>query len=120
MAAIYRFHPRFADEDFPIWYGEPVGANHGRAMLEGGDVMPAGGGVVLIGMGAWIGTLFSIYLTFLEPFVIGATCMWCISSAVVMMALLWITAGPAIEAWHRLRDEPVEPSGGPSLIGSVD
>ena len=35
------------------------------------------------------GTLFSIYLTFLEPFVIGATCAWCLTSAVVMTLLLW-------------------------------
>jgi uncharacterized membrane protein/thiol-disulfide isomerase/thioredoxin len=41
---------------------------------------------------AFFGTLFSIYLTFLEPFVIGATCMWCLSSAALMTALLWITA----------------------------
>jgi uncharacterized membrane protein len=34
-----------------------------------------------------IGTLFSVYLTFLEPFVIGATCMWCIVSAIVMTIL---------------------------------
>jgi uncharacterized membrane protein len=34
------------------------------------------------------GVLFSIYLTFLEPFVIGATCMWCLSSAVLMIILL--------------------------------
>lgn len=34
-----------------------------------------------------LGTLFSIYLTFLEPFVIGATCMWCLTSAVVMTIL---------------------------------
>jgi uncharacterized membrane protein len=34
-----------------------------------------------------LGTLFSIYLTFLEPFVIGATCLWCLSSAVIMTAL---------------------------------
>ena len=33
------------------------------------------------------GVLFSIYLTFLEPFVIGATCMWCLSSAVIMIML---------------------------------
>jgi len=33
------------------------------------------------------GTLFSIYLTFLEPFVIGATCMWCLTSAVIMTIL---------------------------------
>ena len=35
------------------------------------------------------GTLFSIYLTYLEPFVIGATCAWCLSSAVVMTLLFW-------------------------------
>jgi uncharacterized membrane protein len=34
-----------------------------------------------------VGVLFSIYLTFLEPFVIGATCLWCLSSAVIMTAL---------------------------------
>lgn len=36
------------------------------------------------------GAGFSAYLTFLEPFVIGATCMWCLSSAVVMLLLLWL------------------------------
>lgn len=41
---------------------------------------------------AGVGTLFSIYLTFLEPFVIGATCLWCLTSAVLMTALLWISA----------------------------
>jgi uncharacterized membrane protein len=34
-----------------------------------------------------IGFLFSLYLTFLEPFVIGATCLWCLSSAVIMTFL---------------------------------
>jgi len=38
-----------------------------------------------------IGVLFSIYLTFLEPFVIGATCAWCLSSAVIMTLLLLLT-----------------------------
>ena len=33
------------------------------------------------------GVLFSIYLTFLEPFVIGASCLWCLSSAVIMTIL---------------------------------
>jgi uncharacterized membrane protein len=37
---------------------------------------------------AWFGLLFSIYLTFLEPFVIGATCVWCIISAVLMTLIL--------------------------------
>jgi len=38
------------------------------------------------------GTLFSMYLTFLEPFVIGATCSWCLTSAVTMTLLLLATA----------------------------
>ncbi len=37
---------------------------------------------------AFGGTLFSIYLTFLEPFVIGATCLWCLSSAVIITAIM--------------------------------
>ena len=40
---------------------------------------------------ALLGTLFSLYLTFLEPFVIGATCLWCLTSAAVITALLWLT-----------------------------
>ncbi len=38
---------------------------------------------------ALVGVLFSIYLTYLEPFVIGATCAWCITSAVSMTLILW-------------------------------
>lgn len=45
------------------------------------------------------GILFSIYLTFLEPFVIGATCMWCLSSATLMTLLLWVTTPLAAQAW---------------------
>lgn len=37
------------------------------------------------------GLLFSIYLTFLEPFVIGATCAWCLTSAVIMTILFWLS-----------------------------
>jgi uncharacterized membrane protein len=61
--------------------------------------------LVLMAVCAFGGTLFSAYLTFLEPFVIGATCMWCISSAIVMLLLLWVTAGPGWAAWQRSRDE---------------
>ncbi|WP_313305209.1 arginine deiminase [Stutzerimonas balearica] len=49
-ATIYRFHPTFANADFRVWYGDPE-LDHGLATLEGGDVMPLGNGVVLIGMG---------------------------------------------------------------------
>jgi uncharacterized membrane protein len=51
-------------------------------------------------LGIWgfciFGVLFSIYLTFLEPFVIGATCMWCIMSAIFMMLLL-LNSTPAAQ-----------------------
>jgi arginine deiminase len=49
MAAIYRFHPRFGSAT-KVWWGNPD-IDHGLASLEGGDVMPLGQGVVLIGMG---------------------------------------------------------------------
>jgi uncharacterized membrane protein len=42
---------------------------------------------VLLWIVSLIGVLFSVYLTFLEPFVIGATCLWCLSSAVIMTIL---------------------------------
>jgi arginine deiminase len=47
MKAIYAFHPDFTGAR--IWWGEPE-KDWGLATLEGGDVMPAGNGVVLIGM----------------------------------------------------------------------
>src|SRR5918995_2894943 len=35
-----------------------------------------------------VGTLFSAYLTYLEIFVIGALCQWCLASAAIMVAAL--------------------------------
>ena len=46
---------------------------------------------------ALFGVAFSIYLTFLEPFVIGATCVWCLTSAVIMLLLLWLVT-PSLPA----------------------
>ncbi len=48
--AVYRFHPRFTDADFDIWWGDGE-TGRAPASLEGGDVMPLGDGVVLVGMG---------------------------------------------------------------------
>ena len=50
LEAVYRFHPRFREAGFEIWFG---GADHdwGSASLEGGDIMPVGDGVVLVGQG---------------------------------------------------------------------
>jgi uncharacterized membrane protein len=52
------------------------------------------------------GVLFSIYLTFLEPFVIGATCLWCLSSAAIMTLLFLLTLGPGAGAWKELGKSP--------------
>lgn len=49
------------------------------------------------------GMLFSMYLTFLEPFVIGATCMWCLSSAVIMTALAIASTDSGKTAFRTLR-----------------
>jgi arginine deiminase len=55
LAIVYRFHPSFGSEGARFWY--PSGTNEqlalhdfGRSSLEGGDIMPIGGGTVLVGM----------------------------------------------------------------------
>ncbi len=48
MKAVYEFHPDFVGAT--VWWGDPE-VGHGRATLEGGDVMPVGNGTVLLGMG---------------------------------------------------------------------
>jgi arginine deiminase len=47
MKAIYRFHPDYLGST--VWWGDPE-QDWGRATFEGGDVMPVGNGVVLMGM----------------------------------------------------------------------
>ena len=53
------------------------------------------------------GVIFSIYLTFLEPFVIGASCAWCLSSALIMMILLW-AALPLALPFKSVEEKEVE------------
>jgi arginine deiminase len=50
VEVVYRFHPRFRDAGVQIWFG---GFDHdwGTATIEGGDMMPVGDGVVLVGQG---------------------------------------------------------------------
>ena len=47
MKAIYTFHPDYKDST--VWWGDPE-QDWGKATLEGGDVLIAGNGTVLIGM----------------------------------------------------------------------
>jgi uncharacterized membrane protein/thiol-disulfide isomerase/thioredoxin len=71
-----------------LWLLRRVGSEEGRKLASVG-----------LWGAALFGTLFSVYLTFLEPFVIGATCAWCLSSAVIMTLLLWASAPMAARAW---------------------
>ncbi|MFB9908975.1 arginine deiminase [Allokutzneria oryzae] len=50
MEAVYRFHPMFTAEPFPVWLGGGE-EDWGRVHVEGGDVQPIGNGAVMIGMG---------------------------------------------------------------------
>ena len=45
--AIYEFHPDFVGST--VWWGDPE-RDWGQATFEGGDIMPVGNGVVLMGM----------------------------------------------------------------------
>jgi uncharacterized membrane protein len=61
----------------------------------------------LAGLGLWAltlgGALFSIYLTLLEIFAIGAICAWCLSSAVIttVLMLLVIVPLPGMSVRHQ-------------------
>jgi arginine deiminase len=47
MKAVYSFHPDFTGSK--VWWGDPE-LSWGQATFEGGDIMPVGNGVVLMGM----------------------------------------------------------------------
>ncbi|MFH9087041.1 arginine deiminase [Streptomyces sp. NPDC017673] len=47
MKAVYSFHPDFKGST--VWWGDPE-LDWGEATFEGGDIMPVGNGVVLMGM----------------------------------------------------------------------
>lgn len=58
----------------------------GLSLLVPGDAGRFAGALLgLVGVG------FSLYLTYLELFVIDAICQWCVASAVVMAALAAVT-----------------------------
>jgi uncharacterized membrane protein len=60
--------------------------------------------LAMLGM-ALFGTIFSIYLTYLEIWVIEAVCIWCLSSAVLITTLLLLSVRPASRALDSLGDE---------------
>jgi uncharacterized membrane protein len=83
----------------------------GYAVLLLGLFVPGENGRLLRVAIVAIGFLFSAYLTYLELFVIDAICQWCVASAVIMAALLVVTAydflAPASDRYSSLADNPV-------------
>jgi uncharacterized membrane protein len=75
-----------------LWGWRRVSRDNNRVALTG---------LALLGV-VTAATLFSVYLTFLEPFVIGATCAWCLTSAIIVTALLLVTARLGIGAGQAL------------------
>jgi len=55
------------------------------------DQMP-----LIVFCAALFSVLFSIYLTYLEIFVIRAVCIWCLISATVVTLILLVSAGPML------------------------
>jgi uncharacterized membrane protein len=54
-------------------------------LLAGGRLHPAAAALALAGFG------FSVYLTYVELFVIDAICQWCLANAVIATALAGLT-----------------------------
>ncbi|MFZ2098281.1 MAG: vitamin K epoxide reductase family protein [Anaerolineales bacterium] len=67
------------------------------------DAIAKTAGPIMYGM-ALFGTLFSIYLTYLEIFVIHAVCMWCLSSTAIITALMLLNL-PPITHWLAITDD---------------
>jgi uncharacterized membrane protein len=78
------------------------------AALVPGDIGRFGGFLTaLVGFG------FSMYLTYLELFVIDAVCQWCVASAVLMSVALALAAARAFAYTGReLGTPPIESSHG--------
>ncbi len=60
--------------------------------------------LILFGL-ALFGMLFSIYLTYVEVYVIYAVCIWCLTSAVIMAALLLLNINPTLQGMDMVADE---------------
>ena len=60
--------------------------------------------IALFGM-ALFGTIYSIYLTYLEIFVIKAVCIWCISSAIIITLLLLFSLNSTLKAFTAPKED---------------
>jgi uncharacterized membrane protein len=82
-------------------YSHLLGANvaalgaGGYALLLAAAATPGDAGRFAGFVGALVGLGFSLYLTYLELFVIDAVCQWCVASAVIMTVLFAVNSARA-------------------------
>lgn len=81
-----------------LW-GIPIAAIGGAAYVvmlvvllleERSDFFAINGGLIVFGL-SLIGVLYSVYLTYLELYVIHAICPFCVISAVILVAMLVVS-----------------------------
>ena len=79
--------------DYAELAGVPVAVlgTIGYALILASLLVPGDAGRFAGALLGLVGVGFSIYLTYLELFVIDAICQWCVASAVVMAALAAVT-----------------------------
>ena len=79
--------------DYAELAGVPVAVlgTIGYALILASLLVPGDAGRFAGALLGLVGVGFSIYLTYLELFVIDAICQWCVASAVVMAALATVT-----------------------------
>jgi uncharacterized membrane protein len=96
-------------------YSELAGMNvavigiFGYVLLLGAAILPGDLGRFGGFLTALIGLGFSVYLTYLELFVIDAICQWCVASAVLMALSLAVAAARAFTyAGRKLGGAPIQ------------
>ncbi len=107
-----------ADSSYSDLLGIPVSVIGiaGYTVLLGAALWPGDAGRFAGLLSALIGFGFSLYLTYLELFVLDAICQWCVTSAVVITALLVVSVWRAVRygaSELRAPQRPAQPSAEP-------
>lgn len=76
----------------------------GATLRPGETALTAAAGTALVGAG------FSVYLTYREVFTIHAICIWCVASAILMVALALVTTVRLVRAEPAARGPAVPAS----------
>lgn len=76
----------------------------------------------LIILGAGMGAAFSLYLTYLELFVIHAVCLWCVGSQAIILSILFIAAAEWLRGNRKRRENHISSPDGAAATaaGSLD